>query len=248
MITRDNGVAALALVAAQGPAYSQRIFPYRLRRLETCRPKDVPQHAEKILPAAVGVGNLQAFLKVLDQRMTDLSSAQTARVKKVIREASKRISGKGDAAMPDKVDQATQNMMRNLEQNTGKSLAQWVTLARASGGEADLVAAQYAGEKSGLRPIYDALIKAVGKFGPDVEVSPQKTYVSLRRSKQFALIQPCTKERVAVGIGLKGVKPHGRLEAAGSFNAMVSRRVRVAAIKEVDRELVAWLKSAYEAA
>ncbi|MEP7339606.1 MAG: DUF4287 domain-containing protein [Acidobacteriota bacterium] len=112
----------------------------------------------------------------------------------------------------------------------------------------DPVAAQYAGEKAGLRPIYDALLKAVGKFGGDVEVSPKKTYVSLRRNKQFALIQPTTKARVDVGINLKGTAPQGRLEASGSFNAMVSHRVRVEKLKDVDTDLIGWLKEAYEQA
>jgi hypothetical protein len=112
---------------------------------------------------------------------------------------------------------------------------------------ADLVTAQYAGPREGLKPVYDALIAAVQGFGKDIEVSPKKTYVSLRRNKQFALIQPTTKDRVDVGIQLKGVAPAGRLEASGSFNAMVSHRVRVGSVKEVDAELKGWLKRAYEA-
>jgi hypothetical protein len=115
-------------------------------------------------------------------------------------------------------------------------------------GDADaLVDAQYAGAKSALRPLYDALLAAIRKFGKDVEVSPKKAYVSLRRNKQFALIQPSTASRLDVGINLKGIAPQGRLEASGSFNAMVSHRVRVANPKEVDKELLAWLKEAYDA-
>lgn len=120
--------------------------------------------------------------------------------------------------------------------------------APAAGGDEDLVASQYAGDKAALRPIYDALVKAVGKFGKDVEVAPKKTYVSLRRKTQFALVQPSTKARVDVGIKLKGVKPAGRLEASGSFNSMVSHRVRLESAKDVDKELVAWLRQAYDAA
>ena len=89
---------------------------------------------------------------------------------------------------------------------------------------------------------------AVNKFGGDVEVSPKKTYVSYRRSKQFALIQPSTKDRVDVGINLKGTPPGKRLEASGSFNAMVSHRVRVTKKSDVDAELKAWLRKAYDAA
>ncbi len=119
----------------------------------------------------------------------------------------------------------------------------------ASAGKADdPVAAQYAGPKAALRPIYDALIAAVTGFGKDVEVAPKKSYVSLRRNKQFALIQPSTKTRVDVGINLKGTPPTDRLEASGSFNAMVSHRVRLTDAAEVDAELTGWLKSAYEAA
>jgi hypothetical protein len=111
----------------------------------------------------------------------------------------------------------------------------------------DLVETQYAGAKAGLKPIYDALLARVKKFGSDVVVSPKKTYVSLRRNKQFALIQPSTATRIDVGISLKGVKPSGRLEASGSFNAMVSHRVRVESLKDVDAELEGFLKQAYEA-
>ena len=109
----------------------------------------------------------------------------------------------------------------------------------------DLVEAQYAGPKAHLRPIYDALLKAVGKFGKDVEISPKKAYVSIRRSKQFAIVQPSTKDRVDVGINLKGREPAGRLEKSGSFNSMVSHRVRIENPKQVDKELIGWLKDAY---
>lgn len=114
--------------------------------------------------------------------------------------------------------------------------------------EESLVDAQYADAKSALRPIYDSIIRSVEKFGGDVEVSPKKTYVSLRRSKQFAIVQPSTKSRVDVGINLKGVKVTERLEPSGSFNSMVSHRVRLSGPQDVDTELLGWLKEAYDAA
>ena len=117
----------------------------------------------------------------------------------------------------------------------------------AAGGD-DLVAAQYAGPKADLRPIYDKLARAVAKFGKDVELSPKKTYVSLRRSKQFGLVQPSTRTRVDVGLNLKGEPAGGRLEASGSFNAMVSHRVRLESAADVDAELIGWLRKAYERA
>lgn len=119
--------------------------------------------------------------------------------------------------------------------------------AGSSSGE-DLVAAQYSGAKAQLRPIYDALIAGVQKFGNDIDVSPKKGYVSMRRKKQFAIFQPSTASRIDVGINLKGAAPTARLEASGSFNAMVSHRVRLSRKEEVDKELLAWLRQAYDAA
>lgn len=122
-------------------------------------------------------------------------------------------------------------------------------LARPDGDQgADLVEAQYAGEKAALRPIYDRLVAVIGKFGTDVEVAPKKAYVSVRRAKQFAILQPSTRTRFDVGLNLKGVAPKGRLEASGSFNSMCTHRVRVESAGEVDRELVGWLRQAYDAA
>jgi hypothetical protein len=183
------------------------------------------------------------------------------------------------------IDAATQSMIRNLEQQTGKSLAQWVKVVNAMGdrkhGEivkalkvdqglghgyanlvahtakgaagpaapsgGDLLASQYAGDKAAWKPVYDKLSKAIAGFGKDVEFAPKQAYVSVRRSKQFAILQPSTKARFDVGLQLKGVAPQGRLEKSGSWNAMVSHRVRVDSGKDVDAELIGWLKQAYAA-
>jgi hypothetical protein len=92
VITKDNGVKTLALVASKNDAYSKKIFPYLLKHLETCRPKDVPQHAEKTA-VAVNVRNKTEFMAALEKRMVDLTNAQVARVKKVIKEVEKRSAG-----------------------------------------------------------------------------------------------------------------------------------------------------------
>ena len=112
----------------------------------------------------------------------------------------------------------------------------------------DLVAAQYAAKKAALRPIYDALVAKVAKFGKDVELAPKKAYVSLRRSKQFGLVQPSTATRVDLGLNLPGVEPEGRLEASGSFNSMCTHRVRLESAADVNRQVVGWLKQAYDRA
>lgn len=122
-------------------------------------------------------------------------------------------------------------------------------MAKPAGEAADdLVAAQFAGDKAALRPIYDRLVAELQRFGGDVELAPKKAYVSVRRAKQFAILQPSTKSRFDVGINLKGVAPKGRLEASGSFNSMCTHRVRVEQLAQVDKELVGWLRQAYDAA
>lgn len=120
--------------------------------------------------------------------------------------------------------------------------------AATSGDSAALVDAQYAGPKAPLRPIYDRLAAVLQGFGTDVELAPKKAYVSVRRARQFAILQPSTATRFDVGLVLKAVAPAGRLEASGSFSAMVTHRVRLASAKEVDAELVGWMKQAHDAA
>ena len=113
----------------------------------------------------------------------------------------------------------------------------------------ELIEAQYAGPKAGLAPIRDALLTRVAALGGDVEVAPKKTYISLRRTKQFAILQPSTRTRVDVGLNLGADRPTTeRLEASGSFNSMVSQRVRLSDPSEVDDELLGWLTEAYDRA
>ncbi|MCB0531052.1 MAG: DUF4287 domain-containing protein [Lewinellaceae bacterium] len=109
----------------------------------------------------------------------------------------------------------------------------------------DLIEKQYAGKES-LRPFYDQLIEKIKTFGADVEIAPKNAYVSLRRKKQFALIQPSTKTRLDIGLNLKGQEPAGKLEAGGSWNAMCTHRIRIETAEDLDKAVVNWLRVAYE--
>lgn len=122
---------------------------------------------------------------------------------------------------------------------------------RAAGGpppEEDLVEAQYSGPKAGLRPIYDAVLAAAAGFGADVEVAPKKSYVSLCRSKQFAIVQAVTRTRVDLGLNLKHVEPADRLEGGNVFSGMCTHRVRLTSVDDFDAEMAGWLRQAYEQA
>lgn len=134
-------------------------------------------------------------------------------------------------------------LAHKARETDGASIAQ---AAEASG--ADPVAAIYEGKKAPLKPIHDALMAVIESLGGDIEVAPKKGYVSLRRKKQFAMIQPTTATRVDVGIVLKNVPTTERLESAAGFNDMFTHRVRLTSASEVDDQLKAWLKLAYDAA
>jgi predicted transport protein len=103
----------------------------------------------------------------------------------------------------------------------------------------------YGGSKAPLRSLHDAAVKAATGFGPDVELAPKKSYVSLRRSKQFATVGPGPGGRLEFGLNLRDVEPQGRLEAT---TGMCTHRVRIGSPDELDAEVVGWLKQAYDGA
>ena len=104
----------------------------------------------------------------------------------------------------------------------------------------------YSGAKAELRPIHDALTKQIAKLGK-YEEAPKKTYISLRRKKQFAMIGPATKTQVEVGLNMKGVTASERLVALPA-GGMCQYKVRVSSANEIDKELLAWIKIAYDSA
>mgnify|MGYP000989000631 CR=1 FL=1 len=136
------------------------------------------------------------------------------------------------------------------EHGLGHGYANMVAITardRAAGGPAaadDLVDAQYRGKES-LRPIYERLLAEATALGDDVEVAPKKASVSLRRSKQFALVEPATKTRIDLGLNLKGVPGTERLRETGG---MCTHKVSVTDPSAVDSELLGWLRRAYDMA
>lgn len=104
----------------------------------------------------------------------------------------------------------------------------------------------YTGPKAALRGVHDAIMAAVSQFGP-FEIAPKKTYLSLRRRKQFATVGPATNTRVEVGLNMKDVAATPRLEALPP-GGMCQYRVRLGEAREVDAELLGWIRRAFDAA
>lgn len=115
--------------------------------------------------------------------------------------------------------------------------------AAAAGDPLDAI---YAGAKAALRPLHEAVLQAVLRFGP-FEQAPKKAYVSLRRKKQFAMVGPATKELVEIGLNAKALPPAARLKTMPP-GGMCAYTVRIASAQDIDAELVGWLRSAYDAA
>ena len=175
------------------------------------------------------------------------------------------------------VEEGIQSQLRNIEKDYGKTIDELVLVVTESGltkhneavamlkqrfgmshGAAHRVslvarsrAAQPAPANGGLAPalqeVYARLLKKAVSLGKDVEQSPKKGYVSLRRRKQFAMLQPGAKW-INLGLVLANQPPAGRLESAAKWNALFTHRVRVATSADIDGELETWLRSAYDAA
>ena len=120
------------------------------------------------------------------------------------------------------------------------------TRAAEGKSETEVLDEIYSGKKADLRPIHDALMKRIEKFG-DFKKLPKKGYISLRRRKQFTMIGPKTSTRVEVGLNVKNLPDDERLieQPKGS---MCNYIVRVMDVNEVDDQLFAWIKSAFESA
>jgi hypothetical protein len=91
-------------------------------------------------------------------------------------------------------------------------------------------------------------MSAILAFGDDIELAPKKGYLSLRRRKQFAMIQPSAAGRIDLGLILGDLPAEARLESATGFNALFTHRVRVSNPADIDEQLIAWLRQAYDRA
>ena len=110
----------------------------------------------------------------------------------------------------------------------------------------DALDAIYSGAKAHLRPLHDTVMQAVAALGP-CELAPKKTYISLRRKKQFAMLGPKTNERFELGLNLKDEVKDPRVKAVPP-GGMCQYIVPLTSADEVDARLIAIIKRAYEAA
>lgn len=109
---------------------------------------------------------------------------------------------------------------------------------------------QYSGAKGNLRPIYDVLLVLGCSIGTDVKACPCKTMVPLYRQHVFAQIKPTTNTRVDLGLCLthyKGKLPKRIIDTGGAAKKdRITHRIEIKNTSEIDAEVKAWLKTAYD--
>jgi hypothetical protein len=171
------------------------------------------------------------------------------------------------------VEQGIQSQLRNIEKAYGRTIDELVAvvlesglakhadvvamlkqrfgMAHAAAHRVSVVARSRAGQPAevgavapAMKDVYALLLERIATYGDDVEQAPKKGYVSLRRRKQFAMVQPGAKW-VNLGLVLPTHRSTGRLEPAGTWNALFTHRVRVASTAEIDDELESWIHEAY---
>ena len=84
VITVDQSISLFAQLCRAGKKYEQTVFKRLIKHLETCRPKQVGQHAERVF-ICVHSGNHPEFLRVLLKRKEHVGEAQKKRIEKLIK-------------------------------------------------------------------------------------------------------------------------------------------------------------------
>jgi hypothetical protein len=107
-----------------------------------------------------------------------------------------------------------------------------------------LIDERYA-DRTHLRPIYEAIVRAARDLGEFV-IQARKGFVSLVTPRRtFARVQATTKNRVDLGLRIEGTKPSGRLQPSRIHETM---KLQISFMKpeEVDAETRRWLKKGYD--
>ena len=169
-----------------------------------------------------------------------------------------------------------ESVAANLPRRTGVTLNEWVLLLRLDGPRGDrdskisflkeryglgsvqaaVVVEHAEPEADGsaivqddeLRPIADKLLSAAQSFGLDVKIEPRRSSIPLVRRNAFAVVRSNPKHRIDLGLALPGMKRTDRLvpvRKQGSADR-ITHHVELTSSDEVDAEIVAWLRKAYE--
>lgn len=154
---------------------------------------------------------------------------------------------KGLLASDVKVGQIKAWLKDDYDLGPGHAMALVATFKGPKPADTDRIDAQFSGKKAHWRATFDDLLAKAGESGP-VGTAATDSYVGLTKgSAKFAIVA-VTADRLDLGIKLKGTEATERFEPAGSWNSMVTHRVRITDPVQLDEELLDWLRRAYESA
>lgn len=97
----------------------------------------------------------------------------------------------------------------------------------------DALDAQYA-QAAGLRPVHDEILRYSRTLGDDVDVVVQKTAVSLRRTRQFAMIEARSAKSSDSGSTAAAPTPPGGAQAT---SGMCTHYVDLGSPEEIDGQV-----------
>ncbi len=142
-------------------------------------------------------------------------------------------------------------LKKDFDLGRGHAMAIYAAITSAKVSRAtkeEAIGNHFSGTRAHWRSAFDNLVNNIKDSKGDVQIATANTYLSLLKDKKkFAIVQ-VTGGRMDIGIKLKTAKPTERFEPAGSWNAMVTHRVRINDVNEIDKEVVEWLGKAYDAA
>jgi hypothetical protein len=151
------------------------------------------------------------------------------------------------------VDPLDQNAVRRWlrEVHGVKQNSQWA-IADAAARDAgwarpsveDYIDGQFTGKKVALRPVFDAVRTAALALGNDVTVEGRGTIVPFVRRRQFA-VTATTTSRLDLGLRFPDPPAGARLTPATS-PGQATHRVQLFSVTDVDDEVHALLRAAYE--
>ena len=109
----------------------------------------------------------------------------------------------------------------------------------------ELIDKQYA-DRPQLRPVFDAVLRALSALPGPVTVQARGTLVSLVSPRRtFAVLKPTTKSRIDLGLRLDSEQPGGRLHEAKNLG-QATVRIPLTTSGDVDDEVRRWLARAYD--
>jgi hypothetical protein len=83
VITVDNSISVFAELAKANKKYEKKVFPVIIKHLEKCRPKEVRQHAERVI-VCINRNNSQKYKETLLRRRKSLTEVQKKRIDKLL--------------------------------------------------------------------------------------------------------------------------------------------------------------------